>query len=153
MEITLVRIYSNSIYTFGLLFINGVFECYTLEDEQRSVKVYAETRIPAGTYKISLYNGSKFTASYKKKFSDHAGMLLLNNVAGFSGILIHIGNTDKDTAGCILLGKSHEVGKNMVSLSTLAYKSFYFKVLAAVRSGLSVSIRVEDEKFINQMLG
>jgi hypothetical protein len=153
VKITIVRIYSNSIYTFGLLFINGVFECYTLEDEQRSVKVYSETRIPAGSFKVSLHNGSRFTARYKKMFPDHAGMLLLNNVAGFSGILIHIGNTDKDTAGCILLGKSHEVGKNMVAFSKIAYESFYFKVLAAIRSGLVVTVRVEDERFMNQMLG
>ena len=153
MKITIVRIYSNSVYTFGMLCINGVFECYTLEDEHRTVKVYSETRIPAGSYKVSLHNGSRFTARYKKMFPDHAGMLLLNNVPGFSGILIHIGNTDKDTAGCILLGKSHELGKNMVGFSKIAYKSFYFKVLAAIRSGSVVTVRVEDEKFMNKMLG
>jgi len=153
MKITLIRVYSNSIYTFGMLFINGIFECFTLEDEERTVKVFAETRIPAGSYKISLHNGSRLTASYKKMFPDHAGMLLLNNVVGFSGILIHIGNTDKDTAGCILVGKSHGIGKNMVSLSKVAYESLYFKVLSAIRSGLSVNMRIEDERFLVQMLG
>jgi hypothetical protein len=152
MKITLIRIYSNSVYTFGMLYINGIFECYTLEDEKRAIKVYAETRIPAGRYIISLHESSRFIAKYKKTFNGHQGMLLLNNVVGFSGILIHIGNTDVDTAGCILVGRSHEIGKNMIGSSAVAYNSFYFKVLDAIRSGETITIHVQDESFMQQML-
>jgi len=35
----------------------------------------------------------------------------LLNIKGFDGILIHRGNTAKDTSGCILVGENKEVGK------------------------------------------
>ena len=54
MELTVDRYNSESNYTDGLLFIDCEFECYTLEDEFRSVKVFGETRIPDGRYKIEL---------------------------------------------------------------------------------------------------
>ena len=102
------RIKKESDYTIGQLFVNGEYFCDTLEDEIRQVKVMHETAIPAGTYKVTLERSPRF-----KRI-----LPLLHNVPGFTGILIHSGNTDKHTSGCILVGKS--TGSTLInSLVTL----------------------------------
>ena len=102
------RVKKESDYTIGQLFVNGEYFCDTLEDEIRQVKVMHETAIPAGTYKVTLERSPRF-----KRI-----LPLLHNVPGFTGILIHSGNTDKHTSGCILVGKS--TGNTLVnSLATL----------------------------------
>lgn len=102
------RVKKESDYTIGQLFVNGEYFCDTLEDEIRQVKVMHETAIPAGTYKVTLERSPRF-----KRI-----LPLLHNVPGFTGILIHSGNTDKHTSGCILVGKS--TGSTLVnSLATL----------------------------------
>ena len=79
----------------GDLFIDGVFFCHTLEDEKRAdgLKVYGETAIPKGDYKVVLSLSNRF----KRK------MPLLLNVPMFKGIRMHGGNTSKDTLGCVLV--------------------------------------------------
>lgn len=102
------RIKKESDYTIGQLFVNGEYFCDTLEDEIRQVKVMHETAIPVGTYKVTLERSPRF-----KRI-----LPLLHNVPGFTGILIHSGNTDKHTSGCILVGKS--TGSTLInSLVTL----------------------------------
>ena len=102
------RVKKESDYTIGQLFVNGEYFCDTLEDEIRQVKVMHETAIPAGTYKVTLERSPRF-----KRI-----LPLLHNVPGFTGILIHSGNTDKHTSGCILVGKS--TGSTLInSLATL----------------------------------
>lgn len=94
MQLTLNRNDSADNATIGKLYIDGVFFCSTLEDVQRDIKIKDETAIPKGTYQVLITMSPKF------------GRLLplLVNVPGFDGIRIHPGNTDKDTAGCILVG-------------------------------------------------
>ena len=106
MELKLIRIKSNKEYTEGKLYINGVYFCDTLEDKDRrllqtmtidtikTMKVYKETCIPYGKYKVVL--------SMSKRFGKVMPELL--NVKGFTGIRIHSGNTIYDTEGCILVG-------------------------------------------------
>ena len=65
--------------------------------------------MPAGTYKIELRKegGGGFHNKYKKKYGSlHKGMLHVTNVPNFEYILIHTGNSDEHTAGCLLLGDS-----------------------------------------------
>ena len=54
MKLNVVRHQFGEEATNGLLFIDGVFECYTLEDQYQEVKVMHETCIPEGTYEIKL---------------------------------------------------------------------------------------------------
>ncbi len=105
MELTVLRYASGEESTLGLLYIDKKFACYTLEDEHRDVKVMGETRIPAGRYQVKLRTEGSHHLRYQQKFPDiHKGMLHVTNVPNFQWILIHIGNDDDDTAGCLLVG-------------------------------------------------
>lgn len=120
MNITLNRIAKKSKYTIGKLYIDGEYFCDTIEDTDRgltqtmtdaqikSKKVYGQTAIPTGTYRIII--------SYSNKFKRQMPLLL--NVPGFLGIRIHSGNTEKDTEGCLIVGKNKVVGKVIESKDT-----------------------------------
>lgn len=144
MELKVQRLFDNGDATIGVLFIDGKFECFTLEDEYREEKVKGETRVPAGTYDITLRTVGGFHSRYTNKFpSMHRGMLWVRNVPNFEYILIHIGNTDENTAGCLLVGETCDVN-GVVGRSTNAYKKMYTKVLAALKDGCEVTITYED---------
>ena len=142
MELIVDRYNSESDYTDGLLFINGKFECYTLEDEYREVKVKGETRIPNGTYKIELRVVGGFHNKYSSKYgsSFHKGMLWVKDVPNFEYILIHTGNTDEHTAGCLIVGSTADNKKGFIGASVNAYKSLYPKVLKALQNNEEVYI-------------
>ena len=95
------------------MYVNGMYFCDTLEDKVRDLnkdgdlndaeegKVYAQTAIPYGKYKVIV--------SFSPKFKRMLPRLL--DVPHFEGILIHRGNTAKDSAGCILVGENKIKGK------------------------------------------
>jgi hypothetical protein len=136
-----------------MLFIDGVFECYTLEDEVRDVKVMSETAIPLGTYEIKFRNIGGFDTKYKARYGTtfHKGMLELQDVPNFKYILIHTGNTDESTAGCLLLGETQQdldKGKDgFVGGSGDAYKKMYPKVRDALLNGEKVTIEYSNINF------
>lgn len=140
MKLRVDRFDHGSEETIGRLYINDVFQCFTLEDQYRSVKVKGDTRIPAGTYKVVLVNSPKFTPRYGHE------MLWVKDVPGFTGILIHCGNTDKDTAGCLLVGTriGNIEGKRAVLDSKIAYKKIYPIIAGAIERGEEVTITYED---------
>ena len=155
MELEVVRFSSESDSTNGILFdssntLDGKkFLCYTLEDEERKSKVKGETRIPAGSYKIKIREVGGFHSKYKKRFgTTHRGMLHIVDVPGFEYILIHCGNTDEHTAGCLLLGDSQEnnqlVDDGFIGKSTQAYKRVYPKILKALNNEEDVRIEYID---------
>ena len=151
MKLDVVRTQFGADATNGMLFIDGVFECYVLEDEVRDVKVMHETAIPLGEYEIKYRTvGGWFTrekARYDKKFgaSWFKGMLELQDVPNFTYVLIHSGNTDESTSACLLLGNTQQdldMGKDgFIGSSRLAYESFYPKVRDALDAGEKVTIR------------
>ena len=106
MKIYIERKYKKEDYTIGSLFINGKWVCNTLEHKDRGLhqgmskleiaiaKVFHETAIPEGTYRVK--------AGLSMKFKARRPYIL--DVPGFSGIMIHEGNTVRDTQGCILVG-------------------------------------------------
>jgi len=148
MILKLVRFADSGESTLGLLFIDGTFVCYTLEDEKRNVKLKGETRINEGEYEIKFRKIGGHHDEYTKKFPDiHKGMLELQNVPNFQFILIHIGNTDKDTDGCILVGddpNNNKVVKGLLGKSTDAYKRIYPKIATAIEAGEKVVIKIES---------
>ena len=148
MKLEILRFNSSDDFTSGLLFDvtdnNRKFLCYTLEDQAQTQKVYGETRIPAGTYKLSLRTEGGFHTRYLAKFGAefHKGMIYVNEVPNFEYILWHIGNNDDDTAGCLLLGKSQQ--DNFIGSSTDAYKDVYKKVRDAILYGEKVTATYID---------
>jgi hypothetical protein len=152
MILELLRISSQKDSTSGILFdvTNGrKFLCYTLEDQHQDVKISKETRIPSGVYKITLRTVGGFTKRYAEKYGKmHKGMLWLRDVPGFEYILIHTGNTDEHTAGCILVGDTQYnnilKADGYVASSVNAYKRIYPPIAAALESGEEVSIKVID---------
>ena len=125
--------------------------CWTLEDEFRTVKVYKETRIAAGTYELLLRKYGSHHERYKDKFSDmHQGMIQLKNVPDFTDILIHIGNTEKDTAGCLLVGSLGAIEANRYTIinSTKAYKLIYPMLANPLVAGEKVFLKIIDETFL-----
>ena len=153
MKYEVLRVSSQKDSTSGLLFEvdNGkrTFLCYTIEDEQRDVKVWGETRIPAGTYQLELRTEGGFHNRYKSRYGDwHKGMIWVKDVPGFEWILWHTGNTDESTAGCLILGNSQEsniVKKDgFVGSSRDAYKFVYPRVVAAIESGIRVNVEYID---------
>ena len=142
MNITLNRIAKKSKYTIGKLYINDKYFCDTLEDTDRgltqsmteqqivSKKVYGATAIPTGTYRIII--------SYSNKFKKQMPLLL--NVPGFAGIRIHSGNTEKDSLGCILVGKNKAVGKVLESRDTY---SKLFSILQEANKKETIKITIK----------
>jgi len=148
MKLDVIRHQFGSDATNGMLFIDGVFECYTLEDEYRDVKVMHETCIPEGEYEIKFRTVGGFDTKYKARYGTdwHKGMLWLQDVPEFEYILIHTGNTDEHTAGCILVGETQQdidKGKDgFVGGSGDAYKKLYPKVKDAILNGEKVTIKI-----------
>lgn len=154
MEIELLRLSDSNGSTIGALFSRpGTSSyrrllCWTLEDERREVKVAGETRIPAGRYRITLRNEGGFHQRYAKKFGAwHRGMLWLRDVPGFDFILIHMGNTDRDTAGCILVGNKaveNVAGPGLLEGSEAAYRRIYPELSRWIVGGGELYITVRD---------
>ena len=149
MKLKVLRFSSQEDSTSGLLFLEEnqeiKFLCYTLEDEKRDVKVRGETRVPAGTYKLELRTEGGFHNKYKDRYGKfHKGMLHVTNVPNFEFILIHTGNTDEHTAGCLLVGDSQEnnviVKDGFIGKSTSAYKRIYPDISRAISEGKEVTI-------------
>ena len=132
-NLEVLRYSSGADSTLGILSENGPegreFLAYTLEDEFREKKVSAETRIPEGTYEVTLRTEGGFHSRYAAKFGDwHKGMLWVRDVPGFEYILIHTGNTDEHTMGCLLVADSstQNITKDgFIGASVSAYKRIY----------------------------
>ena len=141
MTLEVLRYNSSSDHTNSVFLINGKFECYGLEDEFRNFKVYGETRVADGRYKMKFRKVGGFHASYRKKFGNwHQGMLEITEVPNFKYVLIHIGNDDEDTDACYLVGDTNSRGENFIGNSTAAYKRMYPKVRNALLNGEEVWI-------------
>lgn len=155
MKLQVVRFQFGKDATNGMLFIDGEFECYTLEDEYRDVKVMGETCIPEGTYDVKFRKEGGFHSRYSAKYKNaHYGMLHVQDVPNFEFILIHTGNTDQHTAGCLLLGETQQdldKGKDgFIGNSTVAYKKAYAKIANHMLEGKPVTIEYIN---INDLFG
>ena len=154
MKLTVVRTQFGTDATNGLLFIDGLFECYTLEDQYQAVKVMHETCIPEGTYDIKFRKTGGFHSKYSERYKNaHYGMLHIQDVPNFTYILIHTGNTDEHTSGCLIVGETQqdlEVSKDgFIGSSTVAYKKMYSKVASQLLQGKDVTIEYTT---INKLL-
>lgn len=141
MRLKLERKYFKDNYTIGNLYIDDQFFCNTLEDKNRDLnkngrfdngemKVYGETCIPFGKYKVTINISPKFGRELPR----------LIDVPSFEGVLIHRGNTAEDSAGCILVGENKVTGK---VLNSTPYEERLVKVIKeAITHGEEVTIEI-----------
>lgn len=153
MKLELIRRYCGNGYTIGLLLVDGVKFCDTLEDTDRGLnssmtlqeikanKVKGKTAIPTGIYHVDMSTVSpRFKArSWARTYGGRVPRL--QGVKGFDGVLIHPGNTADDTEGCILVGRNTEVGKLTDSKATYCK---LFDMMNAVNEHIIIEIRWED---------
>lgn len=141
MELRVERLWLRENYTVGRLYVNNEFFSNTLEDkiidknkngifDNGEKKVYGESAIPYGKYKV-VYN-------YSPKFGRNLPRLL--DVPHFEGILIHPGNTAKDSFGCILVGKN--TSKGMLSESRYTSDKLNEIIDAAQKRGEEITIEI-----------
>ena len=149
MEILVKRIAKKSKYTIGKMYIDGQYICDTLEDADRGLnqnmsleeiknkKVYGETAVPTGTYKVDMNTVSpKFKSrTWAKPYGGKLPRLVL--VPGYDGVLIHPGNKAEDTLGCILVGENKVVGQVLNSQVT------FKKVMSILTKGTNITITIE----------
>lgn len=154
MELLVKRRARREAYTIGSLLVNGARFSDTIEDKDRglrqdmslaeiaSVKIYAQTAIPIGRYRIDMdtvslkYSKVEF---YQKLCEGKLPRLM--NVPGFQGVLIHAGNTAEDSAGCLIVGENKAVGKVLDSRATLS--RLYPLMKAAHDAGEEIWITIE----------
>lgn len=143
MELLVKRFSDNTKATLGFLSIDKIPFCFTLEDEFRSVKMKKETRIPEGTYEIKFRKEGTHHIEYMKKYGvKHYGMLEITQVPNFQYILIHIGNFEKDTEGCLLVGEGSN-SNHTITESTKAYERLYPIIAAALLKNEKVTITLQ----------
>ncbi len=142
MEIDVAHFKNGDDFSLGTLFVDMKLDCFTLEDEKRTVKVWGETRIPDGTYTIKLRTVGGMHTKYSKQYPWHKGMLWLQDVPGFEYVYIHVGNTDDDTAGCILVGDTVNIHGRLLE-SKPAYERLYKLIIAAMGRGEAVTINIQ----------
>ena len=152
MKLEVLRFSSGKDSTSGILFDctrGREFLCYTLEDQYQTKKVMQETRIPAGEYEIKYRKEGGFHKRYNERYPDiHRGMLHVTNVPNFKWILIHVGNTDEHTAGCLLLGDTQENNQiktnGFIGKSSQAYVRIYDRIADVLDMGEKVTITYYD---------
>jgi len=154
--LTVERMPSKADWMMGRLLVDGVYDGYTCEDEERAVKVHGETAIPYGIYPLGVRQSPKFSGQYL--WSDTLGKLILpkdkpvfpeaddwrphdmiwvQDVPNFQYVLIHWGNSDDDTEGCLLVGKGLGFynGQEIVTNSRLYYRGLYPRIYPIIKQG------------------
>ena len=132
MNLRVIREPSTAAATMGLLLIDGVFVCWTLEDVVRPVKIPGETAIPAGRYAVRLSLSQRFQKVLPEVLA----------VPGFTGIRVHGGNGALDTQGCVLVGRKRTT--NGVLESKLALMEVMEQLRRATTAGDQITISIED---------
>ncbi len=151
MELVLNRILKTNDYTIGELSVDGKYLCDTIEDVVRPLpescpntpkgiackckeKVYGKTAVPAGTYKVKL--------GYSNRFRRILPQVL--DVPHFLGILIHTGNSNKDTEGCIIVGTWDGKTENWVSNSRKNFNKLFDMLKRADKNVEDITITINN---------
>ncbi len=153
MMLTVERRFKCNGYTTGRLLVDGVRFCDTLEDADRGLtddmtldeikakKIKSVTAIPTGVYKVTLNVKSPRFGNKQFYHNVCRGKLpRLLDVKGFEGVLIHCGNTAKDTDGCILVGENKVKGQVVNSQAT--FRRLYPVLRKAWDAGEAITMEV-----------
>ena len=134
MKTKIIRVAQGKESTLSHLYIDGIFQCFLLEDKIRDKKIMHKTAIPEGIFKLRLNTWGGMNKTYFPKYGPiHKGMIEIAELPTFSSVYIHIGNTIEQTEGCPLVGLSYikKDGDFQVLQSVDAYKQVYKKLYEA----------------------
>lgn len=156
MKITVKRIARRETYTIGRMYVDGVRFCDTIEDKDRGLKqsmslseirkkkIQDKTAIPAGTYEVSMHKPSPLYCKKAEKDSFYRpfcnNMPRIEEVPGYSGILIHPGTDQDSTSGCLIVGENTIVGK--VTNSRTTFKRLHAILMEAHKRGEKITITI-----------
>lgn len=150
MNITVKRKWFTNESTIGELYIDNVFQCYTLEDKDREldstmttadigkIKVFGKTAIPRGTYPITISQTGIITDVGQRPIGGVKKLPLINNIKGYSGVFTHVGNKATHTEGCLLCGEGK--GQDTLISSRPAFNKVFDKIIAAAGANANVVI-------------
>lgn len=153
MNIVIKRIIKDSKFTIGNLIVDDYYMCDTLEDTDRglkqsmdlceikSKKIYGDTAIPSGTYEVDMDTVSPKYSSKSWASCCNGKLPRLKNVKGYEGVLIHVGNSSKDTLGCILVGKYS--GGDTISNSVVTFETLYKAMKKAYDDGETIILTIQ----------
>lgn len=147
IELRLDRIWLSERACEGELFVDGEHFCWTIEDRSRGLawhmslaeilrrKVYGQTAIPIGRYRVVLYNSPKHGPD----------TLLLVDVPGFDFIEIHIANRAEELQGCIAVGTDQTTpDDDWVGGSRAALTSLRERIVPRMKAGEACWIVVTE---------
>lgn len=147
MILRLKRIHHEDDYTLSMLYINEVFFCFVLEDEKRVVKVKGETRIWNGVYDLRLKEVlTPLTKKYRKKYPWFEWFVEIIGIPQFTYVYFHVGNFEKNTDGCPLLGYTADIDPQLngfVGKSAKAFQAFQEIVANHLGNGGRATLIVE----------
>jgi hypothetical protein len=129
--------------------VDGIRYGFIIEDEPRDVKVQNETRIPAGKYRLKINKlYTPLTLKYKAKYPWFKYHIELENVPKFTGIYVHVGNKESETAGCQLINKDLTIIDNefVGKFSTDLFKEWYEVTYSGLEKGFELYWQIIDEK-------
>ena len=148
MKLVLTRKWFTASSSVGELSVDGVFECFTLEDAARAlgVKLKGITCIPSGEYSVIITYSNRFAKDMPLIYNHMVDFSVMDGFgAKWEGIRIHSGNTDADTDGCVLVGRKKSLAA--VSESRPAYASLFEKIKEALRTDrVSLTVQNKQEK-------
>ena len=146
-KVDVKRVGDNGETSLGVMYLDGIAVCGSVEDqEQKDGKVMHETRVSNGVYRLSLREEGSFHARYKKrydaKYVHNAKGWRLNCPDGisFRYILVHTGNNDDHTSGCLLPNYVLDFLNDKGSRSGDAYKKIY----PIIRDSILASDKVDE---------
>lgn len=151
--LTVLRYMDDGETTLGLLFLEDKFFCYTLEDTYNEVKLKNETRIPEGIYDVGFNKAeTDMTKSYRVDRPWFKYHLHIKNVPNYTSVYIHVGNTNEDTAGCLLVADSITANNIETTIynSREAFKRLYLELKPLIDKNEAVRIKYYDEDWFKR---
>jgi uncharacterized protein DUF5675 len=138
MKVELNRFYYSATCTMGMLFVDGRFECFTLELPRRcegKENVPDKTAIPPGVYPLVVMPSKKHPS----------GAPHIIDVPGRSAIEMHVANKPADILGCVGVGQICAPISSEILSSGAAFIEFMDKLEG--QSGLKIEVYDDETQY------
>lgn len=148
MELYIERGPSTPKSTIGKFYVNGIYECFTMEDPIRERKIATKTCIPAGRFRVKRTMSKRFKRMLPLIFNRDDFSVVAPNGDRWEGVRIHPGNDADDTDGCILPGRIR-MNADCIANSRSAFDTIDARIMMAEKNGEEVWLTIENPKGIS----